>query len=181
MYLCLDVLRNISLNWMEIVKEITININENYEKIEIKGEQIEWKLAEQYPSCQSIDLFELFKLKKSTIRKVQFRFRIVENMGVTILTEDRKRASFRAIRDNLMIYSGPSMISKDLKKPHYKRSIFSISQILYSEFDKNKNCTNYPNEYFSSFKLTFAFDAQQIQILQWIYKIFVLGNWRRWL
>ena len=67
---------------MKIVKEITININENYEKIEIKGEQIEWKLAEQYPSCQSIDLFELFKLKKSTIRKVQFRFRIVENMGV---------------------------------------------------------------------------------------------------
>ena len=150
--LILDILKNISLNWNKIVKGITIYTNENYEKISIQGEKIHWKMVAQYPSCQTIDLFDFFNSEKRAIKEIHFKFNMVKNMGVTLLIEDRIRATSRTLQENMMTYFGPALDYQDLMKPFFNRAIISISQVIYSELDQDKNCTNYPNKYYTSFK-----------------------------
>ena len=141
-----------SFNWNKIVKEMRIYTKDDYQQIIIKPKKIKWQIVEQYPSCQLVDLLDLYDMSKIAVKQVYFNFEVVENMGVTILMEDRNRATSRTIKDNVLMYSGPTLEQSDLKTPFYHTLSLSISQTINEELDLHKNCTNYPNEYFSSFK-----------------------------
>ena len=91
-----------SFNWNKIVKEMRIYAKDDYQQIIIKPKKIKWQIVEQYPSCQLVDLLDLYDMSKIAVKQVYFNFEVVENMGVTILMEDRNRATSRTIKDNVL-------------------------------------------------------------------------------
>ena len=50
------------------------------------------------------------------------------------------------------MYSGPSILSNDLNIPIFQSVVLSLSQTINLEADLDKNCKNYPDEKFDSFK-----------------------------
>ena len=60
------------------------------------------------------------------------------------------------------MYIGPPMIH-ELYYPAYFSYYHTISQIIDSEFDKKKNCKNYPNDNYKKFKdCDFDFVHEQV-------------------
>ena len=89
----LETLRNISLDWNGIIR--FINIYTGSQSIVLEGKNITWPIAEQFPSCHPLDLFDYFDMDLLTpIKQISFHFNQVENIGVTILIEDKNKGSF---------------------------------------------------------------------------------------
>ena len=117
----------------------------------ILGKNIKWRKAEEYPSCQRLDLFDYYDMDSFTPQQVFFAFNKIDNLGATLLLEDKNRVSSRSLRSNRLIYSGPSLISNNLATTTYQVIIIKISQTLDSELDSDKNCKNYPYQNFESY------------------------------
>ena len=87
-------MEDVSLKWNEYVKEVNIFTND-YQYLKMSGLNISWPLVEQYPSCHTLDLFETFNVEDITPLQIFFAFDKVENMSVTLLTEERNKATSR--------------------------------------------------------------------------------------
>ena len=87
-------MEDVSLKWNEYVKEVNIFTND-YQYLKMSGLNISWPLVEQYPSCHTLDLFETFNVEDITPLQIFFAFDKVKNMSVTLLTEERNKATFR--------------------------------------------------------------------------------------
>ena len=121
------------------------------ERIKLPKEKIIWSISEQYPSCQSFDLYDFIEETKIP-KTIWFRFNVLENLGATLFVEERNKATSRSLRIKRLIYNGPTMEIADLSKPSINEVVLSISQTIDSEQDKDKNCKNYPFQDFKSFK-----------------------------
>ena len=75
----------------------------------IMGKSIRWKLAEQYPSCQNLDLNDYFYLKNKAPTFIVFTFNVLKNLGVALATEERNKATSRSLKFNRLTYSGPTI------------------------------------------------------------------------
>ena len=83
-----------SYNWNELLEDAAIySIDKKFEIV--NGMNISWLIAEQYPSCQPLDLFDYFNMDANTPLQIFFNFSIVDNMQVTLLIEDRKKVTSR--------------------------------------------------------------------------------------
>ena len=51
----------------------------------------------------------------------------------------------------MLDYTGPDISSPDLNKPRIERVILKMAQFKDSEFDKDKDCVNYPTETYASY------------------------------
>ena len=104
---CLGILSNISLDWKNIFKSAQI-WTLNHEDLKIDGENISWSLAPLYPSCQQLILSDFFNMsdKNNTPLQIFFQFRIVENLGVSVLIEESNKAVSRPLKSSMLIYSG---------------------------------------------------------------------------
>ena len=51
----------------------------------------------------------------------------------------------------MMDYSGPIITIEDLASPKANIIILSVSQFIDSEYDRDKNCVNYPHGAFKSY------------------------------
>ena len=142
---------NLSYDWNKIVEKVAIYTIDN-EIINVSGENIRWSLAEQYPNCQPLDLWDYFDFKNDTPLLIYIFFKRVDNLGVTISIEDRQKAVSRTLKSNRLMYTGPSLSLSNLSAPIRHSSIISVSQLIDSELDADKNCKNYPFENFYSFK-----------------------------
>ena len=142
---------NLSYSWNTIVEKVTIITIENY-IFNISGVNISWPIAEQYPNCQPLDLWDYFDFKNDTPLLIYIYFKRVENLGVTISIEDRQKAVSRTLKSNRLMYTGPSLSSLNLSAPIRHSSIISVSLLIDSELDPDKNCKNYPFENFGTFK-----------------------------
>ena len=117
----------------------------------ILGKDINWSKADQYPSCQPLDLFDYYDMDSFTPKHIFFAFNKIENLGATLMLEDRNRVSSRSLRINRLIYSGPLLVSNNLAKTSNPQIIIKISQTIDSELDADKNCKNYPYENFENY------------------------------
>ena len=75
----------------------------------VQGEHIRWKLAEQYPSCQNLDLNDYFYLKNKAPTFIVFTFNVLKNLGVALFTEEKNKAASRSLKFNRLTYSGPTI------------------------------------------------------------------------
>ena len=147
----LDVVRNISIDWNYLVENILVYTTEK-ESYYVDGQDIVWDNVPQYPSCQTIDLMEYFDFDSYTPLEVLFYVAQVENFGITIHFEDRNTVLSRKLKSNMLAYSGPAFQNLDLFDPIKIRGIFKFSQTINSEKDEAKNCKNYPNKAYKSYK-----------------------------
>ena len=56
---------------------------------------LSWPLAEKYPSCHTLDLFENFSIEDITPKQIFFVFYKMDKMSVTLLTEERNKVTLR--------------------------------------------------------------------------------------
>ena len=136
---------------MRLVDEVEIStIKEEY--FTVSGKDIKWQIAEQYPACQSLDLFDYFDIEKYKPWIVKFKFLKTDNLGVSLMLEERNKAVSRSLYSNRLSYSGPPLDMKNLSQATFHSSVHRISQRLDSELDNNVNCVNYPNGDFQTFR-----------------------------
>ena len=121
------------------------------ERIKFPKEKIIWSNSEQYPSCQSLDLYDFIEETKIP-KTIWFRFNVLENLSAILFVEERNKATSRSLRIKRLIYNGPTMEIADLSKPSINEVVLSISQTIDSEQDKDKNCKNYPFQNFQSYR-----------------------------
>ena len=104
----LEFLQNSLLKWRNLIKKIHVSIgNDKY--VTIMGKSIRWKLAEQYPACQNLDLHDYFYLKNKSPSFIVFKFNVLRNLGVALFTEERNKATSRSLKFNRLTYSGPTI------------------------------------------------------------------------
>ena len=83
-----------SFNWIDLLEDAAIySMDKKF--IIVNGFNIRWPIAEQYPSCQPLDLFDYFDMDAYTPLQIFFNFSIVDNMQVTLLIEDRNKVTSR--------------------------------------------------------------------------------------
>ena len=75
----------------------------------IMGKSIRWKLAEQYPACQNLDIHDYFHLEYKTPSFIVFTFNFLGNLGVSLFIEERNKATSRSQKFNRLTYSGPTI------------------------------------------------------------------------
>ena len=117
-FISIEILKNVSFNWIDLLKDAAIYSIDKKFKI-FNGKNIRWPIAEQYPSCQPLDLFDYFNMDANTPLQIFFNFSIVDNMQVTLLIEDRKKVTSRYFYP-LQVWEGL------LKPPLNKNCVFGI-------------------------------------------------------
>ena len=79
----IEILEGVAYNWSSIITGIGISTTSStdYRWYEVDGAAINWSLVPQYPSCQSINLWDYFWLYDYTPQEVNFYLGAVENLG----------------------------------------------------------------------------------------------------
>ena len=151
MYVLLEIMKNVSFDWANILKTVAIYQDIYYE---ISGKNISWSdFPADYPACQVVDLSDHLHLNNGTPYFIVFRFRNIQNLRITLRVEDRKKAlKKRALRSHSNDYDGQPLEIDDLAIPMVKRFFLTFSQKINLDSDPGISCTHYPNEDFSSYK-----------------------------
>ena len=112
----LEFLQNSLSKWNNLIKKIHVSVgNDKY--MTIMGKSINWKLAEQYPACQNLDLHDYIYFKNKSPSFIVFTFNVQKNLGVCLFPEERNKATSRSLKFNRLTYSGPTIIlGKDGKR-----------------------------------------------------------------
>ena len=150
--LYLEMLRNVSFDWKEIIDYMGFLNLQEYNLYNLKSSKISWSLIPQYPACQTIDITKYFDLKNNTPLHLHFAFKKATNLSVTLLIEDKRKAlSKRSLVSNVMDYDG-ARIKMDLMKSMTQNYYLKISQTVDIEADEGKACKNYPTQDFTSYR-----------------------------
>ena len=92
-----------SYNWTDFIRNAGVySIDNKYRTIH--GMNISWPIAEQFPSCQPLDLFDYFEIDANTPLQIFFDLYLVDNMQVTLLLEDRNRVTSRSRFENRVYF-----------------------------------------------------------------------------
>ena len=152
-HIFLEILKNISFNWNKLVKKVSIYTTD-HQWFEVPGDDLYWPLAQQYPSCQLLDLFDYFNMDTITPKQIYFYFTEMYYFGVTLIIEERNKVTSRYLKYNRLMSSGPSLTFTfdDLEEGSFIQVVNRISQSIYSEFDMEKKCQIYPIEKYGSYK-----------------------------
>ena len=147
--LFLAVLKNIMFDWTAIIDKIEIYTTE-YKWNMIQVKRLKWPEHPIYPACVSLNFKEFVK-KKHQIWRIRFRFKKLDNIGISLAIENEKHSTSRAIFSNLLYYNGPEIQNANLTKPMQAKYIFQFVQNIFSEKDTKTKCKTYPNEDFNTF------------------------------
>ena len=148
----LEVLKGISFDWKSIVAEILV-FGKTGKVKRVSGSDINWSLTPKFPACQTVELDHYFDLDNLTPETVMFYFNKTNNLAVDMYLEEKEfLVKNRKLKTSLFSYSGPKITIEDLDSITDIEMFFKVVQKLDSDLDKTKNCTNYPNEMFKSYK-----------------------------
>ena len=117
----------------------------------MESKNITWGLVPDYILCRTINLSKYFDLNSLVPKQIFLYFNKVVNRGFTIYLYDKNKYMKRQLKVDYLDYSGPIITVEDLDSPKAKTIILSISQFIDSEYDKDKNCVNYPHGAFKSY------------------------------
>ena len=117
------------------------------------GNNIGWSVIPQFPACQILDLTRYFNLTRITPSMVLFHLKKNHNLGITLEVGDkRKSLERRRLIQNSFEYDGAKIELENLYHSKRRAYALTVSQTIDLETDKGKNCKDYPNEKFSSYR-----------------------------
>ena len=117
------------------------------------GKNISWSLIPQFPDCQTVDLARYFNLSRMTPKIVFFYFQKHPNLGITVQIGDkRKSLARRRLIQNSFECEGAKIGLESLYSSQTRTYAVTVSQIIDLETDKGKNCMDYPNTNYSSYR-----------------------------
>ena len=117
----------------------------------MESKSITWGLVPDYILCRTINLSKYFDLNTLVPEQIFLRFNKVVNRGVNIYLVNKNKYLKRPLKVLMMDYSGPIITIEDLDSPKANIIILSVSQFIDSEYDRDKNCVNYPHGAFKSY------------------------------
>ena len=117
----------------------------------MESKSITWGLVPDYILCRTINLSKYFDLNSLVPEQIFLRFNKVVNRGVNIYLVNKNKYLKRPLKVLMMDYSGPIITIEDLDSPKANIIILSVSQFIDSEYDRDKNCVNYPHGEFKSY------------------------------
>ena len=164
-------MKNVSFNWNNLIHEVEIYTTDR-QFITVSGDAFNWSLVHQYYSCQLLDLFDYFDMDTITPKQIFFNFNKVDNVGVTLLIEERNKVVSRSEKYLRSMYIGPSMTFNNLANIIHKSYVHIISTSKDSDIDPNIKCKNYPYKKYKSYK-----DCDDEFILQEVLKIGLVPFW----
>ena len=145
----LEVLSRTSFDWKNIVRRMDI-YSLGRESFTVLGGDIKWNLVPTFPACQSIEIQDY--LNNVTPLQLWFSFNKMNNIGVDLYLEDRHSVVGRRVKSSVFAYLGSRITIENLANPVYQEIIVDIKQNYDSELNPDKNCKDYPNKNFQSFK-----------------------------
>ena len=142
----------VTFDWTNILNKISLQITSG-EFIDVDGQSIDWSPIPQLTACQSVDISHYFNLTKIVHPLIVFQFKKHPNLGITLGIKDKRKAPRRrTIKSNSLDYEGARIELKDLSSPKIVYYYITLSQTIDLETDKGKQCKNYPNQFFSSYR-----------------------------
>ena len=84
------------MKWDEIVSFVRVHTI-GHKNLIVSGKNITWPVAEQFPSCQVLDLFDYFDMKDNTPKQIFFVFNSNYSMKATLLLEERNKVVARSL------------------------------------------------------------------------------------
>ena len=117
----------------------------------MESKSITWGLVPDYILCRTINLSKYFDLNSLVPEQIFLRFNKVVNRGVNIYLVNKNKYLKRPLKVLMMDYSGPIITIEDLDSPKANIIILSVSQFIDSEYDRDKNCVNFPHGAFKSY------------------------------
>ena len=126
------------MNWQDIIVKVAIYTTD-LKTFTVHGKEIHWEMMQMYPSCQSMDLFEMFNMEEITPKMVKFYFKKIKNYKVKISMIERNKACSRRLNKNLLMYAGPPIDVNDLSVSIRKRFTLSLTQTFRESFRKFVN------------------------------------------
>ena len=106
-----------------------------------------------FPTCQEVDLTNVFDLSTVTPLFVTIDLNPVKNFGMSLQIVDRKKSlAKRSLRSQRQDYDGSPVEIEDLHSKVFKRYYFKIAQTIHLEMETGIKCRNYPNQDFASYK-----------------------------
>ena len=112
-----------------------------------------WSIIPQFPACQTVDLNRYLNLSRITPSNVFFLFKKIPNLGISVEIGDRRKSlKRRKLIQNSFEYEGAKIVLESLFNTKMRTYALTISQRIDLETDTGKNCKDYPNENFSSYR-----------------------------
>lgn len=113
---------------------------------EFQGSNTSWP---QYPACFTLDPNDYFDFIPFYIALNFYR---VQNLAITVEVVDlHKSLTKRSLISDSFDYEGEKL-RIDLSTIQSKFYALTLSQKIYLEADEGKNCKNYPNKEFASYR-----------------------------
>ena len=84
------------MKWDEIVSFVRVHTI-GHKNLIVSGKNVTWPIAEQFPSCQVLDLFDYFDMKDNTPKQIFFVFNSNYSMKATLLLEERNKVVARSL------------------------------------------------------------------------------------
>ena len=125
-------------------------VKTDYTWEDINGSDIRWSLTPKYPACQTFEFKDYFPNQKPL--QIFFDFNPIENLAVDLHLEDKNFVLHRTLKSALLAYSGPKITMENLNENMYTEVMLNVIQTIDSDLDIKRNCTNYPNTNFKSYK-----------------------------
>ena len=152
----LDVVDALSLNWSQIIPHVEMWTDLKYrdeDRWRMNLTQEFWnKVPELLGSCKVID-YDMFDFKNHTPVQLTFFIAEMDNTGISLYVEERNKAlTKRLLIHNSFSYSGTRITIPNLLERKLIRIGLKMSQIIDSAEDPNKDCKNYPDEKYSSYR-----------------------------
>lgn len=114
---------------------------------------MDWSPIPQLTACQSVDISNYFNLTETVHPFIVFQFKKQQNLGLTVEIKDKRKALFRrTLKSNSFDYEGARIELKDLSSPEIVFYHITVSQTIDLETDKGKQCKDYPDQNFSSYR-----------------------------
>ena len=140
------------MDWSNILTRIAIQGPTGEYKY-YPGKNISWSVIPQFPACQTVDLTHYFNLSRMTPSFVFFFVKKNLNLGISIEVGDKRKApARRRLIQNSFEYEGAKIKLENLYSSKTRTYAFTVSQTIDLETDKGKNCVDYPNANFSSYR-----------------------------
>lgn len=103
-----------------------------------------WSFLFSHPACKIIDISKQWNLRKNTPLFAWFRFKEIQNLGVSLKIVDRKKALInRRLRSQSVEYTGYPLLFENLMEPKYVKIYLDMSQTIHLEMETGINCKNY--------------------------------------
>ena len=141
----------VNINWSNLVTEVYIEGPQGQVR---EMENITWSTLSLYPKCQTLDFLAnpYFDGSKPS-REIIFVLPI--NKGFQDFSmkiqERNKLLTKRRLKSSMLAYNGPE-ITLDMRESSSFQVILKMSQFIYLETDKERNCRTYPNPDYDSYR-----------------------------